>query len=259
MKVVDAFRKESFTDIVTSVSVEAVGENLSDAVTIEFDDGAPLNFFLPDDRHEGKNWYDNDYLLEGEIPGWHGLGILIKSLELLKIETFFDIEGPDLKFKPDITGKEVSFEYSERKYTADVEGEVQEKSSDEWRIIKITEPSKIPVKTPTPAGPPTQDQATPDTPVSQVPTPQAPAAPASIPAPEKLSLSEEMISEWTTALTEILTEPMRLGGILKSLKAKVPDSNKRTNMTKVKATVLTQLVDDGFIEYEEDSKEYTLV
>jgi hypothetical protein len=227
--VTDGFRNESFKAEVTDIGTKEVSGYQT--VSFEFGDGGPsLQIFAP---NEIQNF---------TVPGYTGLGILIKSLGTFGVKAVLDVDDDTMtldgiRTDPDICGKTVSFEMSERKYIAK-SGE--EKTNREWRIVDIEGNS-------TPAPKPAQAQITED-------KPGKPAADK----PQEPGDNKTDLETWNTIILDALGEgPKSEAEIMKAMKAVIEDKAEQSRLNKSRREAITSMVDAG--EIEQVDNKYQLV
>ena len=118
------FRNESFVDTIESLAYnpKQIGETIRDMITFKFEDGAPLDFFEPDDWATVKNF--------------SGIGRIISDLKKSGIKFQVDPEAQQIRTVPSVIGARVSFKCTKNEKI--VRGEV--KTYTNWNIDTIELP-----------------------------------------------------------------------------------------------------------------------
>lgn len=224
--VTDGFRTEPFEAEVTDLVVKDVsGYN---KVIFEFAEGPNLSIFPPKE------------IVDGIVPGYMDLGILINSLTSLGIETFISVDDDTLtldglRTEPDICGKTLSFDVKKRMYVDKNSGE--EKNNYEWRVLNAISNSA-----PLPAS-------------AQQPTPTPPQKPAEPTAPA--GDDSELLGAWATIIVDTLgDEPKTEAQIMKAMKEITPDKVEQSKLNKVRRKALSSMVESGDIKL--DGSKYSM-
>ena len=217
--VIEGFRTEPFEAEVTDLVVKEVsGYN---KVIFEFAEGPNLSIFPPKE------------IVDGVVPGYMDLGILINSLTSLGIETFISVDDDTLtldglRTEPDICGKTLSFDVNERNW---FNNEGEEKTNYDWRVTKAEGNS-----TPPPAG-------------AQQPTPTPPTAP--------VGDDSELLGAWATIIVDALgDEPKTEAQIMKAMKDITTDKAEQSKLNKVRRQALSSMVESGDIK--QDGSKYSM-
>jgi len=118
------FRNDSFVDVITGIGFvpKTIKEDIVDMVTFEFENGAPLDLFEPDD------W--------GSLKDFSGIGRIIADLRKSGIKFQVDPEARKIRTVPSIIGAKVSFKCTKNEKT--VRGEPKVYTN--WNIDNIQMP-----------------------------------------------------------------------------------------------------------------------
>ena len=217
--VTEGFRTEPFEAEVTDLVVKEVsGYN---KVIFEFAEGPNLSIFPPKE------------IVDGVVPGYMDLGILINSLTSLGIETFISVDDDTLtldglRTEPNICGKTLTFDVNKRNWFND-EGE--EKTNYDWRVTKA------------------EGSSTPPTAGAQHPTPTPPSKPAESTQPA--SDDSEAMELWNMWAMEVLgdEEPHSPKEIMDFMAKNITDRKKRTQYNRARTKALDKMVGDGEITF----------
>ncbi len=220
VETVDGFKKrdKSFIAKLESYQVVPKGTDRMQVLQLFFnDDETPLEL-IGLDRPNPEGRYSNGF----------GIGMFLNSLKMLKQNPVKVLIGQDddknyvIKFEPELTGKTLSIECKENKYTKNGE----EKLAYNWKVIGIES-----------VGTSSADQTATTGTTSPAPT------------EEKI-----FIDEWKEALNVIFSEkPGKLLDIVKGMTILYPgESNKiRKDMNATRSAALNKLISEGFIELKE--------
>ncbi len=217
VEIVDGFKKRDKSFMAKLESYQVVPKGADRMQVLQFffnDDETPLEI-TGLDRPNPDGRYSNGF----------GVGMFLNSLKMLKQNPVKVLIGQDddknyvVKFEPEITGKTLSLECKENKYTKDG----QEKIAYNWKVIGIES-----------VGTPAAGQ----TAVPMGTTTPAPAVSGNI-----------FYDEWKEALAGIL--PGKEVDIIKKVKDMVPEEKKRLAMNGARKAALAKLIAEGFIELNE--------
>ncbi len=140
------FRTDSFVDTIKAISFtnKTIGEDIKDMISFEFVEGAPLDFFEPDD------W--------SALKSYSGIGRIISDLKKAGIKFQVDPEGRQIRTVPSILYARVSFKCTKQEKM--VKGE--QKTYVNWNIDNIQLPDSKGNNTPNASTPqpPTDDKET---------------------------------------------------------------------------------------------------
>lgn len=121
----NGFRDASFVDTITSIGFmpKTIGEDVTEMISFEFENGAPLDFFEP------RDWTD--------LKSFSGIGRIISDLRKTGIKFQVDPEARQIRTVPSIIGARASFKCTKQEKT--IKGEV--KTYTNWNIENVQLPA----------------------------------------------------------------------------------------------------------------------
>ena len=213
--IVGSNRDKPFTGTVLDTYIKEY-ENNSKYI-LEFEEGNPHLFIKMPEKAFG-----------GDVGKKSVLGILIKSLDDLKIDSILDVDETgiieNIRHDPDINGKKLLFDCVERIFILESGEQIEYL---EWRVTK-TESSGTPA-----------------------PKPQSKETPAKEPADkaEATANSSTQKELWEEIILDVLSSgSMSEGGIMKAMKIKVTDKAEQKKMNDIRRLTIETMATDGIIK-----------